>query len=129
MVEILIVFVIISVLAVVSWGSLAGSRKKADAINACTQVAAAINKARNYAVSGKVKASDGPVNISINGKTISITGFGLNETITLSGQASCGVASFSYSAPDAIGSSGNVNCTTGSDTRTVAVTPYKATCQ
>ena len=129
LIEVMLVVGIISVISGVSWLALSKSKKNVDASNACTQVAAYINKARNYAVSGRATTE---ATVKVVGATISISvDGGITETYTIKGSVDCGNNTFSYNAPNGDGG-GNVtiNCvSSGGMTKIVDVTPYQAVCK
>ncbi len=130
LVEILIVIAILAVLSVVSWSNLNNSKKATDVGNACSQVAAYINKARNYAVSGNAKS----VSVNVTGKEINVSiisssGANSQENYMLKGDVSCSSSSFSYLAPNGVGSNGTIVCSSSNGSnKTVTVTPYQAVC-
>ncbi len=132
LIEILIVVAILAVLSAVSWLNLNNSKKSADVGNACSQVAAYINKARNYAVSGTVKSAT----VTVSGKEINVSitpnsGTVTSESYMLKGDVSCSSSSssFSYLAPNGVGVSGTIKCSSSDGSvKTVIVTPYQAVC-
>jgi prepilin-type N-terminal cleavage/methylation domain-containing protein len=58
--ELLATIAIILIISAVSWAMLNSTSKQNDVNNVCSQIAAKINKARNYALTGKT-LSDGTV--------------------------------------------------------------------
>jgi prepilin-type N-terminal cleavage/methylation domain-containing protein len=128
LIEVMLVVGIISVISGISWVALSKSKKNVDALNACTQVAAYINKTRNYVISGR--ANQATVNIAID--TIFITGNDdIKETYKLKGGVDCGNNMFSYSAPNGDGGiAKTINCVSSDGmTKSVSVTPYQAVCK
>ncbi len=139
LIELIIVVAIITIVSAVSWSILGGAKKTAAVNDACNQVAAMINKTRNYALSGK-QDNSGNVPDSFRIKTggpiviysvISSTETQM-ESFSLVGGVSCGSYTLTYNVPDGFGGiSQNVICTDVDidALRTVKVTPYVAVCE
>ncbi len=139
LVEVIIVIAIVGIISAVSWSILNGAKKAAAVNDACNQVAAMINKTRNYALSGK-QDNNGNVPDSFRIKTggpiviysvISNTETQM-ESFSLAGGISCGSYILTYNIPDGLGGvSQDVICTDVDidALRTVKVSPYTAFCQ
>lgn len=132
MIEVIIVVAIVGIIASISWATLGGAKKSSEVNNACNQVAAMINKTRNYALSGKQPSDNASAFVlTINDSTVSINSNPV-ETFTLAGGVSCGSASFSYNIPYGSPDIKNPNITcsvAGGESRTVKVAPFNAVCE
>jgi prepilin-type N-terminal cleavage/methylation domain-containing protein len=64
LIELLIVIAIIGIMAALSWTALNSSKNNVQLENACGDVVSAINKARNYALTGAVPSGTHFVSIS-----------------------------------------------------------------
>jgi len=58
--ELIVTISIILIITSISWATLNNSSKSSDVNNVCNQVAAKINKARNYALTGKIAYENDP---------------------------------------------------------------------
>lgn len=122
--ELITVIAIIAIISAISWSTLGDTKKQSDANNACEQVASMINKTRNYAVSGKLS----PAIITISSNSVSINSAPA-ETVSIPGGVNCGSWTSTYVAPNAIGTNiNNINCTSGTASRVVNVTAFRAVC-
>lgn len=137
LVELIIVIAIIAIISAVSWSVLGGAKKSAAVNDACNQVAAMINKTRNYALSGKNGAV--AFEAAVDGSKITIKADAVPiETFTFAGGAICANHTLLYAVPNGEAKFDGdnfteefINCSSSdfSATRTVSVTPYVATCQ
>lgn len=143
--ELLVVIAIIGIISAVSFAMLSKSRNDADAKAGCSELAALINKARSYALSGKADSSGDrlpSVMIRVNGDQIEICGNSNGdsdcsdsgdqriETYTLRRGVSCGSGYITYGVPDGGSSvsSATFNCVSSGRTHSVSVDRYKAVC-
>ena len=130
LIEITIMLGVIVIFVGISWAALNSAKKNIDAGNACTQVAAMINKTRNYTLSGKT--TEATVEIR-SGSQIIVTGSGIpQEDYSIKGGVSCdNISPINYHAPDGRGgTTANINChVSGGAIKIVEVTPYNAVCK
>jgi len=132
LIELVIVMAIISIMAVLSWQSLQGAKQASFAENACQITAAAINKTRGYALSGKSAGTgcdgDNYFEVSV-GSSVSISGCGWHETIKIPNGASCFGDNIRFSVPFGNFAGGvEITCFSGTSKRKIEVDRYKATC-
>jgi prepilin-type N-terminal cleavage/methylation domain-containing protein len=139
-IELLVVVFIVSVLATLSWESLANARKKTQVGNACESVAVLANKARSYALSG-IKDAD-RVRVHCVANTCQIQNFNvislswinmIGDTYPLQA-AKIDDFDIFYTIPYAIGSGNDVSrvitlISDASITKTLTTSNFKATCQ
>ncbi|MEI7426207.1 MAG: prepilin-type N-terminal cleavage/methylation domain-containing protein [Candidatus Moraniibacteriota bacterium] len=133
--ELITVIAIIAIISAISWSTLGGAKKQSDVNNACEQVAAMINKTRNYALSGKFpNPSYAETVFRLGYLTMQIDDV---EVFKIPGGVDCTpYGEFRYKAPGAIGlfnlgpfSSQDIICKSGTASRTVSVTPFTAVCK
>ena len=133
MVELIVVLAIIGIISIVSWAALRGSKPSAQLTGACNEAAAAINKTRGYALSGKVGLDGVTVpdffQVRFVNSTIMIPETG--ETIILPGGVDCSTRTYIFSVPHGgkTGSNLNLSCSNSSGTKTVEVTEFRAVCK
>ncbi|MFZ2226853.1 MAG: type II secretion system protein [Candidatus Moraniibacteriota bacterium] len=126
LIEVMLVVAIIAIISSVSWLTLNKSKKNVDVSNACTQVAAYINKTRNYVISGRATQAT----VKITGANISITGDGgIAESYMIRGAVDCGDNTFNYVSPNGIGIAKTFFCKNDDTTKTVEVSAYNAVCK
>jgi prepilin-type N-terminal cleavage/methylation domain-containing protein len=136
LIEFLIAVAIISIISVVSWIRLSDSKSATFAKQACEEAASAINKTRNFALSGKCSGGGATfvrIRISGNGGVISGGNGNCDETFSLPRATTCSTGTFTFGIPLGDGNTGSISCNiTGgdaSDARTVIVDNNKAYCQ
>ena len=139
LVELIIVIAIIAIISAVSWSVLGGAKKTAAVNDACNQVAAMINKTRNYALSGKNGANFFEITTKPSGLAIIIKADANTlETFVLAGGVICDTDTVLYAAPNGEAqfnghnfTTESINCSSSdfSASRTVSVSPYTAVCQ
>jgi prepilin-type N-terminal cleavage/methylation domain-containing protein len=136
LIEVVTVIAIIGIIAAVSWEMLGGVRESTNATNACEQVAAMINKTRNYALSGKMVGTVVPISftVDISSSVVKIkrNSSTTMETFAIPNGVDCGIWSAKYDSPSAIGAitsgNGTITCQSGAASRTITVSPYQAVC-
>ena len=135
LIEVMAVIAIIGILAIVSWSSLGSSKRNVQVDSACNQAAAMINKARGYALSGKVVSGKTPQNFSVtlSGSDVIIKADGaLMETMKLAGGVQCSGA-YSFSLPtgtcSGCGSMGNCWVSGTAYQKKINVTKFSAKCE
>jgi prepilin-type N-terminal cleavage/methylation domain-containing protein len=138
LIELISVIAIIGIIATVSWVTMIGTKNSANAQNACEQVAAMINKTRNYALSGKVVGVSVPDKfrfgiINSNNAYIDDNIMSQLDYLIIPNGVLCSNVSFLYSVPygNCSGTANcdmNIDCLSGGASRTVTVTPNSAVC-
>ena len=134
--ELLIVIGIIAILSVISWSNLGDSKKAATVANACSEAAAFVNKARNFALVGKQSTVSPNTNFKVYCSEASCTirdsANNTIESLVLKGGATCS-GSVVYSIPTGNRTGGSdsriMPCTYDGYTRNVIISQYNAVCE
>lgn len=137
--ELIIVIAIVGIISAVSFTMLDGARRDADAKAGCSELAALVNKARSYALSGKTDSSGSrfsQIRVVVNGSSVNVCGndncSGSNkiESQTLRRGVDCGSSTVTYSVPEGSCSGGcsDIQCEASGKTHTVGMDDYKAVC-
>ncbi|MDD5084330.1 MAG: type II secretion system protein [Candidatus Moranbacteria bacterium] len=141
LIELLVVAGIIAIGATMSWISVSNAKKKMQVDNTCQSVAAMVNKARSYALSGVNGANKVRLHCTTNSCSVQRNSIAAPTTWTLvdntydfPGTQFTGAFDMEYDIPYATGVSGSVDHVIQligdtSVTKTLTTTNFKATCQ